>query len=80
MKVISGNYLFNQSNYRPHDGAPLHGPSRHQEPFMFLNNPFITIIETFVTSDGSFVCPKPDRQADKNSFSLGEGKKTPVFI
>lgn len=72
--------LFNQSNYRPHDGAPLHGASRHREPFMFLNKPFITVIETFFTADGSFVCPKPDRQADKNSYSLRKEKKTPVFV
>lgn len=47
---------------------------------MFLNKPFITVIGTFFTLDGSFVCPNTDRQANKNSYSLWKERKNRLCL
>lgn len=42
----------------------------------FENKPFISVIGTFFTLDGTFVCPNTDRQANKKSYSLWKERKT----
>lgn len=56
---------------------------------MFSNEPFITVIQTFFTPDGSFVCSNTDRQGTKtvippgrkkNSFCLAGGSLLPTLL